>query len=219
MRALLFDFDGLILDTETPELDAWTSIFREHGAEMPPGYWGNTIGRGADQITETPTQLLERLTGKTLDHLALRAQYREMKTERVHREKPLPGILDLLAEAREAGIPCAVVSSSPHPWVDGHLERLGMSHWFKTTICAGDVPREKPFPDLYLEALLQLDVPAAEAIVLEDSVNGARAAVDAGIFVVAVPNPVTESFDFSLADALLPSLRGVTLADLEDLRS
>lgn len=214
----MFDFDGLILDTETPELDAWTAIFREHGAEMPPGYWANTVGRGADQISENPTQLLERLTGLKLDHSALRAQYQEMRMERILRAQPLPGVVDLLGECRAAGVSCAVVSSSRHPWVDGHLSRLGLSEWFVTTVCAGDAPQAKPFPDLYLEALRRLGVSAPEAIALEDSSNGARAAVDAGIFVVVVPNPVTEGFDFSHANALLRSLDGVTLGNLEDLR-
>jgi HAD superfamily hydrolase (TIGR01509 family) len=219
VRALFFDFDGLILDTETPELDAWTSIFRENGVEMPVDYWANTVGRGADQITERPVELLERLTGKTFDHEATLKAYNDLRMARIYAEKPLPGVLDLLTEAREAGVPCAVVSSSKHAWVDGHLERLGMTHWFQHTVCAGDVPRAKPFPDLYLEALRLFGIGPADAIALEDSANGARAAVDAGIFVIAVPNPVTRSLDLSHANVILPSLQGITLGAIELLRA
>jgi HAD superfamily hydrolase (TIGR01509 family) len=217
VRALLFDFDGLILDTETPEFDAWTSVFRDHGVELPLEFWVNAVGRGAEQMTETPVAVLERLTGKTFDHESIRATYNELRMTRIYAERPLPGVLDLLAETKSAGVGCAVVSSSKHAWVDAHLERLNLRHWFQHVVCAGDVPRAKPFPDLYLEALRRFEISASEAMALEDSANGARAAVDAGIFVVAVPNPVTKHLDLSHANAILPSLDGMTLAKLDAL--
>jgi HAD superfamily hydrolase (TIGR01509 family) len=219
VRALLFDFDGLILDTETPEFDAWTTIYRENGVELPLAYWSNAVGRGADQVTEGPVQLLERLTGKSFDHEATRKAYNDLRMKRIFAEKPLPGVLELLSEARENQVSCAVVSSSKHPWVDNHLERLGMGHWFQQVVCAGDAPRAKPFPDLYLEALRRFKIEAKDAIALEDSSNGARAALDAGLFVVAVPNSVTKHLDLSHASVVLPSLCGVTLTDLEGLHA
>ena len=218
VRALFFDFDGLILDTETPEFDAWSAIFRENGVEFPLDFWVNAVGRGADQITERPIDVLERLTGRKFDHEVTREAYNDVRMKRIYAEKPLPGILELLSEARGAGVGCAVVSSSKHAWVDGHLERLGITHWFQHVICADEVARAKPFPDLYLEAVRRFGIEASQAMALEDSANGARAAVDAGVFVVAVPNSVTKHLDLSHANCILPSLGGVTLADLDRLR-
>lgn len=213
IKALIFDFDGLILDTETPEVDVWQSIYREHGHELPVHEWVKTIG-GYGISNFDAAEHLSQLTG--LDAASLRARYRAEADAIIHVNPVLPGVTDLIAAASRHGLRLAVASSSPHSWVDTHLARLGLIQQFERIICADDVApgRTKPNPDLFLEALRQLEVRKEEAVVLEDSPNGVKAAKTAGIFVVAVPNPLTARLAFEEADLRLNSLAGLSFSDL-----
>lgn len=212
MQALVFDFDGTLVDTETPELAVWQETFAAYGVEMPDGYWTNIVGRGAEQEFERPAQLLERLTGCLFD----KDEARHTRTMAMIQEAPLrPGVLALLDEARATGIPCAVASSSKHPWVDPGLQRRGILDRFEAIVCADDVAHAKPFPDLYLEACRRLGSDPAQTVAVEDSANGLAAAVAAGLFAVVTPNSVTESLDLSAADLRIDDLSKAGLADIE----
>ena len=127
----------------------------------------------------------------------------------LEQEGPIHGVVDLLGEIREKGIPAAVVSSSSHFWVDGWLEKLSLREFFTEVVCKGDAPRIKPAPDLYLEASLRLDVEAGECLVIEDSLNGLVSAHAAGMKAWIVPNRVTAGLDFSLADRVLADFAGL----------
>lgn len=116
------------------------------------------------------------------------------------------GAPDLLAKLSAAGMPMAVVSSSSHKWVDGWLGKLELADHFQTTVCRGDAPRIKPAPDLYLAAAERLAIAPANCLVIEDSLNGLKAAKAAGMAVWIVPNRVTECLDFSPADRVFRSL-------------
>ena len=126
----------------------------------------------------------------------------------------MPGVLGLLTEARERGIKLAVASSSPENWVSGHLSRLELADHFDIIVTADDVEKTKPDPALFFMAAAKLGIQPGEAIVLEDSQNGVNGAKRAGMFVVAVPNPITVKSDLSQADLLIESLAGITLDDL-----
>lgn len=215
VQAVFFDFDGLILDTETPEVETWREVFREHGTEFPDAYWINALGRGADQITQTPAGLLAQTLGKTLDEERVHREARARVLAKIDSSEPRPGILRLLDELSAAHIPLAVVSSSKHAWVDGYLEKLGLSHHFRFTLCADDVPRAKPFPDLYLAAMTKMGVEPGESLALEDSPNGSHAAIAAGMTVFAIPNPVTSRLDISHAHWLISDLTQVSFADIQ----
>ena len=218
LQALIFDFDGLILDTETPEVEVWQTIFREHGHELPVDEWAKTIGGYGISTYDAATHLAQ-LTG--LEAAPLRARYRRESDERIHASAILPGVLDLLTEARTRGLRLAVASSSPHDWVDSHLSRLGLADRFDKVLCSEDVAagRTKPNPDLFLLALDQLKVRKEAAVVFEDSPNGVRAAKSAGIFVVAVPNPLTIRFGVDGANLTVNSLADVTLDALDEFLS
>jgi len=218
MRGLIFDFDGLILDTETPEVETLREVFAEHGADFPDAYWQSAIGRGADQLTQTPSQLLESLIGKELDHPIFTQSVRARVIARIQQAPIRPGVVSLLEDARAKGIPCVVASSSKHVWVDGHLARLGLTDYFQFTCCSDDVERAKPFPDLYLLASSKLGFDPKECLALEDSPNGTAAAVAAGIFVIAVPNSVTAQLDLSHANHRIETLEGETTSSLQAIR-
>jgi len=208
LQAILFDFDGLILDTEYPIYEAWREDYLAHGHELPLEIYSACVGSDFNRFD--PKSHLESLVGSAIDW-SDRDPWRERNAlERVRQLAPLPGVVELIDAASAAGIACAVASSSPRSWVEGHLDRLGLLHRFGTIRCLEDVRAPKPEPDLFLAALSGVGVPAANAIVLEDSKNGLIAALSAGIGCVAVPNRVTAHLDFTGAKAVLPSLDGVT---------
>ena len=131
------------------------------------------------------------------------------------RDQPLlPGVRELIAEARAAGVRLGIASNSPHVHVDGHLERRGMRGFFDAILCRDDVSVGKPEPEVYLKALAALGVAAAEAVALEDSRLGHIAAHRAGLRVVVVPNPSTAHDTFGHAEARLESMAGFGLPEL-----
>jgi HAD superfamily hydrolase (TIGR01509 family) len=206
IRAIVFDFDGLILDTETAEVEGWRKIFAQHGQEFPDEVWINAIGRGADQIAETPVHFLERLIGRALDHGEINEARRRLSRELIDQKDALPGVREAIGEARELGLGLAVASSSHHHWVDGFLDRLGLLSSFDAVLCADDVARAKPHPDLYQAAMDALGHAPEAGIALEDSPMGIRAAKAAGLFCVAVPNELTKLLPLDGADMSVPSL-------------
>jgi HAD superfamily hydrolase (TIGR01509 family) len=215
IKALLFDFDGLIVDTETPEFQVWQSIYREYGHELTAEQWGQIVGGWGISDFDAATHLVE-LVGDGLNVEELRARHRSESDALTLLQPILPGVVDYLDEARRLGLCLAIASSSPHSWVDTHLTRLGLYHRFDSIVCADDVPpgRTKPNPDLFLMALQRLEVQPSEAIVFEDSPNGIRAAKKAGIFAVAIPNPVTVRLKIEGADLTLNSLEDLSLQDM-----
>lgn len=204
IRALIFDFDGLMMDTEASIYDVWRSVFVEAGHDLPVSEWLVCVGTGEEVFD--PFGRLARLTGRPVDRAALDARTRAEAREAASKLPPLPGVGELIAEADRRGIALAVASSSPRDWVVGHLERAGLLDRFATIRTRENVARTKPAPDLFLAALAELGVAANEAVVLEDSLNGLRAARAAGIPCIAVPNRITRELDFGEADAVLDSL-------------
>jgi len=215
LKALIFDFDGLILDTETPEVLVWQSIYRDHGFELPIDEWEKTIG-GYGISNFDAAEHLSALASERVDTATMRARYRREADEMIHASPILPGVIRMIEQAKENGLQVAIGSSSPHSWVDTHTQRLGIFHHFDHIICADDVEpgRTKPNPDIYLKALDRLRVRNTEAVIFEDSVNGVLAARRAGIFVVAVPNPLTARMGVS-GDLTLSSLDEITLSRLQ----
>jgi len=215
IKALIFDFDGLILDTESPEADMWTQIYAEHGFEFPLDEWGTVIG-GNGSSKFDPADHLSHLSQGRLDSASMRSYHRSGSDELTLKNPILPGVADYIHEAKQLGLKLAIASSSEHAWVDTHAKRLGIFEYFDTVICSDDVGigRTKPNPDLYLLALNQLQVQKNEAIVFEDSPNGVKAANRAGIYVVAVPNPITSKLNIENADLYLNAFSDLSLSEL-----
>lgn len=204
VKAIIFDFDGTILDTETPDFHCWQAMFEDHGSELERDIWCQVVGTTWDHFN--PFDYLEQKIGRSVNRDDLHQLHREKFHELVAKQVPLPGVESVLATAQELGIKLAVASSSQRSWVEGHLDRLGLLQHFSVTKTADDVERVKPDPALYTEALKALDVVASEAIAFEDSVNGVKAAKAAGIYCIAIPNSVTQNLDFSHADHKVGSL-------------
>jgi HAD superfamily hydrolase (TIGR01509 family) len=205
LKAFLFDFDGLILDTETASRAGWQWLYGEHGHELPPEKWELVVGTvGAWD----PFAHLEDLVGGPLERDALNERRYAHELSLIEAEELRPGIAEYLAAAGRLGLQRAIVSSASRRWIDMHLERLERAVGWDAIVTADhDEVRAKPAPTLYLEALETLGVAPEEAVAFEDSPNGARAAKAAGIYVVGIPNSVTRSFGLhDDADVVVESL-------------
>jgi HAD superfamily hydrolase (TIGR01509 family) len=211
IKALLFDFDGTLVDTESVEFRAWEETFLAHDVELALERYGVGVGtlEGFDPLDE-----LELLLGRKINRNDVNDRRRVRELELLAAEVLRPGVHEFLEDARALDLKVAIVSSSSDDWIEGNLARLERSHGWDCIVAAnGDVTRAKPAPTLYLEALERLGVAANEAVAFEDSANGARAAQAAGIFCVAVPNPITAHLDVQ-GDLNLDSFEELPLARL-----
>jgi HAD superfamily hydrolase (TIGR01509 family) len=208
---MVFDFDGLILDTEEPVYRSWLEVYEAHGEDLPFERWVQIVGSTTTGFH--PQHHLEERLGRPLPKEVLDRRIGR-RTEMILAQRVLPGVVQRLDEARDLGLKLGVASSSTNEWVRGHLARLGILDRFDCLRCRDDVEHAKPEPDLYVAVLDCLGVTAAEAIAVEDSPNGVMAAKRAGLRCVAIPNPITARLDLSQADLVLSSLAEATVADL-----
>ncbi len=208
IRALVFDFDGLILDTETPAIDIWELMHAEAGLPFTRDQAHQTVGHV--DIPFDPWTAFDA----AVDRVELQKVYRQRTRERLEQQVVLGGILDYLIEGRTRGLKIGIASNSPHSWIDRHIERLGLRHFFDTIKCRDDVAEGKPAPDVYNAVLNTFGIKGKEAIAFEDSEAGSTAAKRAGLWCVAVPNPSTKHHHFGHVDLTVASLANVPLTDL-----
>jgi HAD superfamily hydrolase (TIGR01509 family) len=210
VAALIFDFDGLIVDSETPGFTAWSEVYATHGCSLPFDKYSACIGTigGFDLHA-----YLEEQAGRPLDRAALEKACNTRWLELMHAQPLLPGIAACVSSAKQRGLKLAIASSSTQKWVTRNLRKFGLLDQFDAICTSDDVSAVKPDPALYLLALEKLGVKAGEAIAFEDSPNGILAATRAGIFCIAIPNPLTKDLPLELADRRLRSLEEFNLDD------
>jgi HAD superfamily hydrolase (TIGR01509 family) len=215
IRALIFDFDGLVLETEVPIYQSWVEVYQRFGHSLPFSTWAGIIGTshgGFDPRLELQMKVLE-----DVDWEAIEAERHKNESALIEAQGILPGVEAYLTTARRLGLKIGLASSSSCRWVMGHLTRLGLADYFDCIRAKDDVGVVKPDPELYLAVLQALRVEAAEAIALEDSPNGIHSAKQAGMYCVAVPNPLTSQLDLSEANLRLSSLADMPLEQLLNL--
>lgn len=212
IRGVIFDFDGLILETETPIFQSWQELYTELGQELTLEQWSMNIGT-ADPFFDPLHDLQTRL-GDEPDWNALLERRTQRELALVAALPAMPGVKVLLDQARATGLKTAIASSSPRDWVVSNLERIKLLDYFDCICTQDDVKHTKPDPELYCLALKQLGLQPQEALVLEDSPNGVLAARRAGIFCVAVPNLLTRDLPLQLANMRLDTLEGLELTVL-----
>lgn len=212
IKAIIFDFDGLILDTEVPNYQTWSEIYESYGCKLPISTWIRCIGGSQDLFN--PCDYLEEKLGESVDHDKIRVKHRKRFIELVEAEPVMPGVMDYIADARKLGLKIGVASSSSHDWVDSNLERLGIIEYFDSIKCSDDVEQVKPASDVYLASVEQLGVKPDEAIALEDSTNGVLSAKRAGLFCVAVENDMTAHLPLDEAELKINSLTEISLEEL-----
>ena len=209
IRALVFDFDGLMMDTESALIQAYADVHRRHGVPFDRELFLRSVGQA--EYSFDPWHGFDRWA----DRAALERERRKRNQELDRTLPVLPGVLALLDAAGQAGLLLGMASNSTHDHVDGHLKRLGLFERFTFVACRGDAPSPKPEPDLYRLVLNRLGVSSRQAIAFEDSHPGSLAAKRAGLWVVAVPGSSTQHHDFDHVDVRLHSLAEVTLAELQ----
>jgi HAD superfamily hydrolase (TIGR01509 family) len=210
LQGILFDFDGLILDTETPIFQAWERKFREYGHELILEEWAQILGKSNDEMGPLEG-FLENFPDPAKRELILE----EVKADEqalIQTQGPLPGVVDLINKAGEDRLKMGIVSSSDREWVHTNLERLGLLDYFDHTSCADDVENAKPDPSLYHLGLKKMGLSPDRVVVLEDSPFGVLAAKRAGLFCIAVLNQLTAKMTF-FEDGGAPDM---VLSSLED---
>jgi HAD superfamily hydrolase (TIGR01509 family) len=213
-RALILDFDGLIVDTETPIFEAWHEVYRRHGHGLGLDLWQHALGtHGAFD----PLAHLASLCGGRLDREAVQAEVRARTARGCDDLGLLPGVEQLLRDARALGLGRAVASSSSSGWVEGWLQRHGIRGLFDVIAARDHVSRVKPDPELFLLAASRLGVETRACVVFEDSPNGMRAALAAGMRCVAVPNALTSPLERPEVDLVLSSLAELPLAAILEM--
>jgi HAD superfamily hydrolase (TIGR01509 family) len=204
IKGIIFDFDGLICDTETPELRAWEALFNDYSLIFPFDRYKQTIGSVHND--ETPFILLEDMLAQPINRVKTKEKFTYVRNNLIELEPIRPGILDYIKKANAYQLEVGLASSSPRAWIDYHLNRLKISDCFGCIRTFNDVSKTKPDPELYLKTLDCMNLKPNEVIALEDSPNGVAAAKKAGVFVVVFPNEVTGNFDFDNADLLIDSI-------------
>ena len=212
IQAIIFDFDGTIIDTEGPEYASWHTIFQEHGAHLPLETWVQFVGGG--ESTFNPYDYLEAQLEGAIDRAAIRRRRRKDMDDRIAREPLRPGVMALIEYAGRHRIRLAVASSSPAAWVHPHLQQRNLMDLFEVVRTSDDVEKVKPHPALFRSAAQHLGIPAKHAVAIEDSLHGVTSAKRAGMQCIAAPHPITRALDFSAADMLLHSLADQSPAEL-----
>ncbi len=211
--AVIFDFDGVILDSEIPEFEAHRHLFRRHGVELTRDEWSASVGlwKAVDWIGVLSTR-----SGRTVSEHAFLAEKRRLSREFLKMEA-LPGIVALLDDLAANAVPAAVASTSPAGWVLEAADALGLRHRFHAFVTGDQVARRKPAPDVYLAAADRLNVAPGRCVAIEDTGPGLAAAKAAGMRAVVVPHWLTENHDFSDADLRVGSVQELSLARLRAL--
>jgi HAD superfamily hydrolase (TIGR01509 family) len=214
IKAVLFDFDGVVVDTEVATYQSWRDVYAEHGVDLALADWLPVVGSGSSTAREGPFDAvahLERLTGRTVDREDVIERRRRRKAELYAAAPLLPGVCERLEEATALGLRTAIVTRNRDDRVRAQCDNVGLEHLWDLVLCANEDPtRDKA--DLYLHALDRLELRADEAVAIEDSPSGVEAAKRAGLACVAVPNEITRTASFANADLVLPSLSAMPLA-------
>jgi HAD superfamily hydrolase (TIGR01509 family) len=207
-RALIFDFDGLILDTDWAEYLSWQKVFAGQGQALEIRDFMHAVG--APRVMDFRL-LLETRLGRSLEWATLEEERLRHRAGIFAGQKVLPGVRELMVEGAARGWRVGVASSSPRSWVFGHLRSHGLDAWVETMRTSDNVPAMKPAPDAYLLACRDLDSDPARSLAFEDSATGVGAARAAGLHVVAVPNRITVHHDLGAAHQVVKSLQGFKL--------
>ncbi len=213
LNGLVFDFDGVIIDTETPLFTAWEQTYLHFDAEpITTTEWAHSLGRRDDDpLILNPLARLQNLLDRPVDLDHIQAMRRRLRDEMLNDLPVQPGVIALVDQADQLDIPVAIASSSPPDWIERHLQSRRLVDRFPIVCCAGDGVPGKPHPAVYLQAAAALGVPAGQCLAIEDSPHGTTAAKSAGMSCVAVPTAVSWELDFSHADRVIDTLEELAL--------
>jgi HAD superfamily hydrolase (TIGR01509 family) len=212
LSGIIFDFDGLILDTEYAIYQAWLEVFKESGGTLT--FLDYSKGIGTTPGAFDPVNYLQAQVTAVIDPVETLKRQRVLAHAMIVSQPPLPGVLSLIEQAKARAIKLAIASSSPREWVVGYLSHINLLDRFDAVFCEEDVPMVKPDPGLYLAAMKAIYCPADQVAAFEDSPFGIAAARAADLFCVAVPNRLTMQLDLSQANLIINSIEDLSLDEL-----
>jgi HAD superfamily hydrolase (TIGR01509 family) len=214
--AVIFDFDGIVLDSETPEFESHRRIYERCGVTLTVDEWCGVIGTWSEGHDE---RWFRRLCAQSSGAPGREAYFAERRRifEAIVPAAPMRGVRELLVQLRDARIRAAIASSAPARWVVGAVARLGIRPLFEAVVTGDEVAQRKPAPDVYLEAARRLGVDPARSVAIEDSAPGIAAACAAGMKVIAIPHWLTEGHDLSAAHLTVAHAGELTMERLTSL--
>ncbi|WP_134699357.1 HAD family hydrolase [Ammoniphilus sp. YIM 78166] len=210
LKAVIFDFDGLIIDTETVWFECYKEVLARYQVNFTIEMFAPFIGTEGNVFHES----LAQQVGEQVKIDVVRRLVGDLHREKMKQVSPRGGVRNYLEEAKEMGLKIGLASSSDREWVEGFLRRLELLPYFSVMKTEEDVQHVKPDPELYLQAIEALGLRADQAFAFEDSVNGLKAAKAAGLICVIVPNPSTEGLVFEDYDLRIRSMADQSLAEL-----
>jgi putative hydrolase of the HAD superfamily len=212
IRAVIFDFDGLIIDTETPWFESYKEVYSQYGVELPLEIWAKCIGTSFHVFD--PHVYVEEKANCIIDRDVIKKETKDLYTYFMKNQVVRPGVLDYLSEAKEMGLKIGLASSSSRYWVDSYLNQFELKDYFEIIHTSDDVSKVKPDPELYVKTINSLQVKGNEVIAFEDSLNGSMAAKGAGAYCVVVPNNVTQFMKFVNYDMRMSSMDQISLKEV-----
>lgn len=212
VKAIVFDFDGTIIDTEMVWYQAFRDAYRAHGVELTVEMYAPAIGTSHEIFN--PFEYLVTDLNLPIDLETFRREVFQRHRDLMARQSMRPGVMQCLNTARAHHLRIGMASSSDRAWVEQYLAQLGIRDYFECLATADDVERVKPDPAVYRRALDCLGVAPEDAVAIEDSPNGARAAKRAGLYCVLIPGPLTRALDFDPVDQRFDSLEAFDLEAL-----
>jgi HAD superfamily hydrolase (TIGR01509 family) len=212
--AVIFDFDGTILDSESAEFESHRRLFADWGVPLTEDEWCEGVG-----ILKPDTHWFDRLCERAQHPLTFE-RFREITRgyfQQHVRMEPMPGVSALLGALVTTGVPRAIASAAPSDWVMRGLEGLRLVDAFDAIVTMDQVEKGKPDPDVYLEAARRMQIEPAHCVAIEDSGPGLAAARAAGMRTVVIPHSLTRLHDLSGADLRVASATELTLEALRSL--
>ncbi|MDP4161899.1 MAG: HAD family hydrolase [Bacillota bacterium] len=213
IKAVVFDFDGLIVDTESVWFEAFKDVLHHYGLQLELDHFSKVIGTN-DTVLYS---FIQENSKQEVDIAEIKSKAHSIFHEKMGQPFLREGVKEYLETAKTMGLKIGLASSSTRQWVEGYLEALEIHHYFETICTRDDVNQVKPDPELYLLAVKKLGVAPDEVLAFEDSLNGLLAARKAGLYCAIVPNLVTAHLPFEDFHFRLESMAHMSLNELINL--
>lgn len=204
IKAVIFDFDGLIVDTETAWYESYRKVSEAYGVDLKIDVWGQFVGASFEDFD--PMDYIEEHANRQVNREVFKQEADVVFADIMDHAQVRPGVIDYLEEAKRSGLRIALASSSNRNWVESYLNKFNIRSYFEVVNTSDDVERIKPAPDLYEKTISDLGIDGSEAVAFEDSFHGMTAAKAAGVYCVVVPNQVTAHMEFIGNDGRLSSM-------------
>jgi HAD superfamily hydrolase (TIGR01509 family) len=209
IKAVIFDLDGVLIDSEPLHCMADNQLLKDLGVDTPEKYFDRFTG-WTDSAMWAAIKA-DYLINESIDELKAMQVPIKLKLLRETDLKAIAGTLELLEEIKGNNIPIAIASSSPRPFIEAVVEKIGIRQYFAIIVSGEEVERSKPEPDIFLKAARLLNVKPSGCLVVEDSRSGTIAAKNAGMMCIGYRNVNSGNQDLSEADFIVDDIKEIEI--------